>query len=222
MTAYLAVSAGLQAEVFSAQSVPSPAQNAAGDWDHNPGTETWNQPGKRPGKGDEVWIDSGCNVRIFNGWHSISKLEMRSSGGRATLEVAGGGLNVTGIAKFEGSGNSIIVSGGTLNIYWAYGGIDGLRITGGSFEVQGQNWDTIHKLSQSGGIVILHSLDISQQGGYIFESGSTGVLKVQTNTPPKEFYSNYVGGKIAKPAGSQWVYGTQTINGTTYATLSIR
>ena len=218
----LLTAANLHAEVFSAQCIAMPSQGGAGDWSFNANTETWNQAGKVPGPSDEVWIDAGKQVHIYEGWHTVSKLEMRSNGGGAYLEISNGALEVTGIAKFDGNQNSIIVSGGNLNIYWAYGGIDGLRITAGRLEIEGANWDTIVNLSQSGGTVILHSLDLAGPGSYAFEYGNTGVLKVETTMDPKPFFAGYIDKQIVRPSGAEWVYGTESIDGTPYATLSTR
>lgn len=210
------------AEIFSAQCENHPQKSdSAGDWDYNPNTETWNQQGEIPGEEDEIWIDGGYHVRIFDDSHSVSKLEMRSNGSGANLEISGGRLEVSGIAKFEGPANSIVVSGGSLKIYWAYGGIDGLRISAGSVEVEGENWDTIVGVSQSGGEVILPSLDIEGPGGYSFEAGSKGTLKVETNSEPEEFFADDIDDTIVKSASDSWSYGRESIGGTSYATLSV-
>jgi hypothetical protein len=210
------------ASVFSAQCVKPPSSaGEIGDWDRNIDIETWSQSAKTPDASDEVWIDSGYYVRIFDGSHTLSKLEMRAGESGANLEISGGCLEITGIAKFEGTGNSIVVSGGNLTIYWAYGGIDGLRISSGSFEIENGNWDTILNLSQSGGEVILHSLDLQGPGAYVFEPKSTGVLKVETDTTPTEFFADHIDSEILKDPADKWVYGSESINSATYATLSV-
>ncbi len=132
--------AGTHAVIFSALCTDYPTgAGEAGDWDYNANTETWNQAGEIPDSSDEVWIDGGCYVRIFDGLHTLSKLEMRADESGANLEISGGSLEITGIAKFEGTDNDIVVSGGDLTIYWAYGGIDGTNGTDGVAGANGTN-----------------------------------------------------------------------------------
>ena len=130
--------------------------------------------------------------------------------GRIYVDIDGGTYEVGGVAYHDYTTTQT----------------DGLMKVGG-LEYQPGSHSEGHLLS--GGVVQVEDPaeftffpnDGSHPNNFVFTAGSTGVLKIKTDTAPATFYAGLIDDEIIKDAGDGWIYGQENIGGSNYATLAV-
>ncbi len=151
----------------------------------------------------------GGRLNISGGTYSVREV----FNCRAAVHISGGTFEVAGATDFWDATNTQsdgLLKVGALKWRKPSGRSKGYQLSGGEVRV-------------TAGTLKFFPDHPKYPNHFKFMADSTGVLKIRTTKDPKSFYAAMLGKEIVREdPNDDWVYGRETIDGDTYATLAVK